>query len=452
MTTRATLTEGPVSAHLWRLALPMIVGIVAIMGFNLVDTWFVSKLGELQLAAMSFTFPVVTFISSVAMGLGIGVTSAVSRALGQGHDDRVKRLTTDSLILSTALVASLAAVGVLTIDPLFTALGATPQTLPLIREYMAVWYLGMPCIVVPMVGNSAIRAVGDTRTPAVVMIVVGVANAILDPLLIFGLGPIPAMGIRGAALATVGSRAVTLLVALWVLIRREHMISFERPAPGAVLTSWREVLGVGVPAAATQVVGPLSAGLLTRLVATYGQSAVAGFGAATRIELLALIVPMATSAGLSPFVGQNWGAGRHDRVAEAMRLTGYVALGWGLLSFAALGLGRGVLADAFTQDAHIAAIIGLYLLATPISHGAQGVYVIGNAMFNAAGQPLKATALAVLRTPFLLVGAAWAGHLLLGLPGIFLGVAAANLLIGGATALWTRATLASPPPARPSGA
>ena len=166
----------------------MLIGIAAIVLFNVVDTFWVGQLGAAELAAMSFTFPVVMVVFSVSMGIGIGATAVIARALGHGDEDQVRRLTTDALLLANVAVTAVAIGGLLTMDPLFRALGADEATLVLIRQYMVPWYLGVGFLVIPMVGNSAIRATGDTKTPSYVMLVTGLVNAVLDPFLIFGWG------------------------------------------------------------------------------------------------------------------------------------------------------------------------------------------------------------------------------------------------------------------------
>jgi putative MATE family efflux protein len=200
--TRATLIEGHIGKTLIKLTIPMIFGILGMVAFNLVDTFFIGQLGTNELAAISFTFPVVFVIGSLAMGLGMGASAVISRAIGEGDPTRVQRFTTDSLILSVLVVVVFIVIGLLTIDQVFALLGATPQVMPLIKQYMLIWYPSMIFVVIPMVGNNAIRATGDTKTPSVIMLVAVAVNIILDPLLIFGIGPFPALALAGAALAT----------------------------------------------------------------------------------------------------------------------------------------------------------------------------------------------------------------------------------------------------------
>ena len=222
-TERANLTEGPVGRTLVALTIPMLFAVLTMVVFNLVDTAFVGRLGTRELAAISFTFPVVLVVNSLAGGLGIGASAVISRAIGQGDRYRVQRLTTDSLALAVLVVAIFSLVGLATIDPLFRLLGAGEKILPRIREYMSVWYFGMIFVVIPMTGNNALRARGDTKTPSLIMITAAGLNCVLDPLLIFGLAGFPQMGLRGAAVATVLSRALTLPVSLSILHFRDRM-------------------------------------------------------------------------------------------------------------------------------------------------------------------------------------------------------------------------------------
>ena len=211
---KSKLTEGQVSIQLLKLSLPMVWGILSVLAFSLADTYFVAQLGTRELAAISFTFPVVTVLSSIAMGLGTGVASVIARVIGKGDRLQVQRLTTDSLLLSVAIVGIFSTLGLNTIDPLFSTLGAKSELIPLIRDYMSIWYLGMVFLVVPLVGNSALRACGNTIIPSLIMTLAAAMNILLDPLLIFGWGPIPALGLKGAAIASMISRTGILVASL----------------------------------------------------------------------------------------------------------------------------------------------------------------------------------------------------------------------------------------------
>ncbi|HLU05847.1 MAG TPA: MATE family efflux transporter, partial [Woeseiaceae bacterium] len=167
---QARLTQGPVGRHLVDMTLPVLFGVFTMMMQAFVDAWFIGQVGDRELAALGFAFPVLMLVSSVAIGLGAGTSSVVARALGANDYDRARRLTTDSLLLSFGMTAVIAIIGILTIAPLFRLLGAPDDLLPLIGGYMRILYAGVPFVVVGMVGMSSMRATGDTRLPSVLMV------------------------------------------------------------------------------------------------------------------------------------------------------------------------------------------------------------------------------------------------------------------------------------------
>ena len=427
---RRDLRSGSIPRRLVELSAPMLLGIVAIMAFNLVDTFYVSRLGTLQLAAISFTFPVVVLVGGLTLGLGVGLTAIVSQEIGAGQLERVRQFTRDGLLLALLVVAVFSAAGLSTLDAVFRALGADAATLPLVREYMHVWYAGVLFLVVPMVGNGAIRATGDTRSPALIMSAAALSNVILDPIFIFGWGPVPAMGLEGAALASVISRATTLVMSLWILIRRERLVALGVPSLGPMLRRWGSILVVGAPAAATNVLAPVSLGLLTRLVAGHGTAAVAGFGAGGRVQQLAMVAPIAWSSGLTPFVGQNWGAGLGERVRLALRFSRRMVLLGGVLSYAVVALAAVPLSGLFTREPEARRAMVDFLRLGLWGFPFVGMIMLATAALNALRRPLPAAVLNLLRLFGFLLPLAYAGSALLGLRGVYLSMGAANLLAG----------------------
>ena len=427
---KARLVDGPVGGTLARLTGPMILGIVAMIAFNLTDTFFVGRLGTLPLAALSFTMPVVYAVNHIIMGIGIGASAAVSRAVGGGDMQEARRLTTASLALALVITAVFVVLGRVFTRPLFRLLGADGGTLPLIEQYMRIWFNGVLFLVFPMVGNNIIRALGDTKIPAAIMVIAVVLNLILDPLLIFGIGPFPRLELAGAALTTVLSRSVTMIVAILVLWRRYGMITFRGLDLKRVSCCWGSILYVGVPAAATRTIIPAGIGVITRLVASFGPAAVAGYGVAMRIEFFALSVIWALSSVIGPFVGQNWGAGRRDRVERSLSLSSRFALLWGLGMLAILALPARWIAGVFSQNPAVDDTIVLYLRIVPFCYGLQGMFVIANSALNVIRRPIHAAALAFVQMFGLAVPLALAGRALLGIGGVFGGAAVAYLVAG----------------------
>ncbi|MDF4701748.1 MATE family efflux transporter, partial [Vibrio parahaemolyticus] len=217
---------------------------------------------------------------------------------------------------AVVLVALASTLGFFTVTPLFTLLGAKEALIPLIGQYMHVWYLTIPLLVIPMAGNSAIRATGDTKTPAKIMMLAGLINGVLDPLLIFGIGPFPELGIQGAAIASALSWLGALIGSFYVLIQRERLLGL--PQWQRLKEDWQQILKVGTPAALSNAMNPLSGAILMMMLSSHGTAAVAAYGAAQRIESILILVLMALTSALTPFMAQNFGAKNPQRAFQGL--------------------------------------------------------------------------------------------------------------------------------------
>ena len=418
------------------MTVPMVWAVLAMVSFNFVDTWFVAQLGASELAAMSFTFPVVLVLVSFGIGLMAGTSSVVARSIGAGDHARAQRLTTDALSLALVIALLLAALGFITFEPLFRALGADQVTLPKIRAYMMIWYAGLPVFLVPMAAMGAIRATGETHLQSRIMIGAFLVNVVLDPLLIFGLAGLPRMELAGAALASVLARCALLGVGAHVLHRRLGLLSLRRPGAAALLQSWKALLHVALPAAGTNAIIPLATGFVLAIVAGYGPEAVAGFGVAMRIEGVALALFFAMSATIGPFAGQNLGAGHPQRITEAIHESTKLCQVWGLMMAGVLGLLAPSLVRVFSDVPAVVESGSWYLRIVPVSYGAAGVVMVIKAAFNGVGRPLPAVGVSVLRSLILYVPAAYVGAQLAGLAGVFVAAGLANLVGGAGAYIW----------------
>ena len=432
------LTQGPIAAKLTKLTIPVVFGMLAMVAFNLADTFFVSRLGTRELAAMGFIFPVVMFVISIALGLSVAASSVISRAIGRGHHHKVMRLTTDSLVISFFVVGLVAVAGFFSMDKVFALLGASADMIPLIKQYMSIWYFGVAFVVIPMVGNSAIRAGGDTLFPSLIMVASTVINIALDPLLIFGLWGFPRMELAGAALATVIARGFSLLFALSILHFRERLIDFSRPKIEEVIESCRRLLYIGIPSAGTRILFPFIMAIIMRLVAQYGVAAVAAVGAALRIEMFVFVVVMALASALMPFTGQNWGARKYNRVKTALGCSNKFSFWWGAVNCILFLIFARPIGKIFSNDPAVYNNIAYYLWIIPISYGPRSVSMLIGYVFNAINRPLAAAALSIVRMLFLYVVLAYFGSLFFGLLGIFLGICLANFLSGLLAVFWSK--------------
>lgn len=440
-TEKARLTEGPVGGHLVAMTVPMLLGISMMMGQALIDAWFLGRVGDQALAAHAFSFPILMIISSIAIGLGAGTSSVVARAIGSGDHRRTRRLVTDSLLLSFVITATVAFVGVLTIDPLFRLLGAPEEMLPLIRGFMKILYAGVPFIVVGMVGMASMRATGDTRVPSKLMIMGSVLNVILDPIFIFGFGPVPEMGLNGAAIAGLLARGTIFLGALHLLRGKMNMVSFNKPDPEELKRSWQDILHVGLPAAGTNAVVPIGTAVITAMIAVYGSEAVAGFGVASRIESMTLVIFYAMSAVIGPFVGQNLSADKEDRILQALKLCMLFCVASGLAMATVLALLANFLPALFSSSADVISVARLFLWVAPIGYGAYGMVMVMNASFNGLGEPMPAVGISVGRIVVLYVPLAMLGGYYLDAFGIFAAYSVANIISGIVAYEWAKRTV-----------
>lgn len=432
------LTKDPILPTLAKLTWPMIFGMLGSVLFNLADTWFLGQVGVDELAAMGFTFPAVMFVSSVAAGVGIGTASLFSRVIVVKKLAEVQRYSMSVFILALIVIVIFIAIGLATIKPLFGLLGAETDIIPLIADYMVIWYWAVFLVVIPMVGNNMIRATGNTFAPGMIMVFGNVINIILDPLFIFGPGPFPEMGIRGAALATAISMGLTCILSLYILIKKERLLVLVRPAFKEMLNVWRQVLGVGLPASMAILITPLSIGFITRILAGFGADAVAAFGVVSRLEMFAFTLIYALGSVLTVFAGQNWSAGKPERLRRGIRISALFSLSLGGFFFMIAQLFAPEIASAFTDSTSVIDITASYLAIVSFSYGFQGILMLCTSSLDGINKPLVSFSLSLLRMLMLYVPLAWITSEIFGLTGIFWSAFAANIVGGGAAWFWLR--------------
>ncbi|MCR9250782.1 MAG: MATE family efflux transporter [bacterium] len=424
------LTEGSVPRRLIQLTLPMMLGIISMVAFNLVDTYFVGKLGKTELAALTFTFPIIMVIFSIIQGIGIGATALIAKSIGKEDRKKAARETSDSIFLTLLLTGIFVIIGSFTVVPTLRLLGAEGESAVLAAEYLHIWYFALFFVSVPFVGNSAIRSTGDAQTPTYIMLFAVIVNAILDPILIFGYLGLPALGLEGAAIATAISRALTMVLSFYILIKRERLITFEIPTKEVLIGCWKSILFIALPSGLARLVVPVATGIITALLASYGEFAVAAFGVGSRIEFLASSIVFALAASIGPFVGQNLGKGRLDRVKESVRVSCWFSFGWGLFSWGILALVSYPIAEIFNKNEEVIQTVQLFLWIVPAGFGLQGILSIINSNLNTIQKPLHASMIIVVQMlvlglPSILIGKHFAG-----VAGIFIGLAITYILGG----------------------
>ncbi|GIU13562.1 MULTISPECIES: MATE family efflux transporter [unclassified Shewanella] len=430
MRDRHGLLTQPIGRVLLNMSLPNLIGILTILGFSLVDTFFISQLGTESLAAISFTFPVTLIITSIAIGIGAGVSTNLGRLIGGGHADKAKVFLHDALMLTFLLIAFIALLGSLCIDPLFSLLGANDSSLPLIHDYMFIWYLGAPLLVLLMVGNQGLRATGDTKSPAKIMMLAALINLILDPLLIFGIGPFPRLEIEGAAIATVISWVLALSLSTHLLIFKRHLVDFVEPNIERLKCNWKQLAHIAQPAAMMNLLNPLANAIIMAMLARIDHSAVAAFGAGTRLESVMLIAVMALSSSLVPFVAQNLGAGQTLRARNALLLSLKFVLVFQTLIYLPLLFLAQPLAQLFSSDPQVVEWLSFYILVMPAAYGPLGIVILVATSLNAYHRPMSSLILNVCRLFLIMLPLAALGSYLGGVKGLLLALPITNAIMG----------------------
>ena len=282
------------------------------------------------------------------------------------------------------------------------------------------------------------RSIGDPAFPGYVMTVGSVLQVLVAPPLIFGWLGLPALGIEGAAWAFVIARGSSFGMTAWWFLVKARMVRFEtRGLPD----STRAILHVGVPAAASNLIQPLSAAVTTWILAGFGSTVVAGFGVASRIDAVVTMVVVGISASAAPLVGQNWGARRYDRVREALALGYRYCLIWGAMAAVLMWLGAPWFVSLISEEPELAAAAVAYLYIVPVSIGFLGMVNVANASFNALSRPAPPLVLSVARLVIVYVPLAILAARAFGYVGVYVVTALVTVVFGLLGRRWNTLTL-----------
>ena len=424
------LLSAPIGRVLFNMSFPNLIGILTIYGGSLIDTFFISQLGTDALTAVSFTFPVAVVFASIAIGIGAAVSTNLARLIGAGHHDKAKNFLFDALLLTFLLVSVLVSLGIMAIDPLFTLMGANEKTLPLIHDYMLIWFISAPLLVLLMVGNQGIRATGDTRSPAIIMSVAAIINLVLDPFLIFGIGPFPRLEIQGAAIATLVSWVVSFTVSVYILVFKKQILEMMSLCKLRIKKNWKTLGHIARPAALMNMLNPIANGVILAMLARADQAAVAAYGAGIRLETLFIVVTMAMTSSLMPFVGQNLGAGQHKRAKEGMLLALRFAFVFQSLMYIPILLSGESIAKLFSSDPLVIDWLSFYIQVLPAAYGWLAIVIMFATCLNAYHRPLKSLVINVIRLFGLMLPLAALGMYLGGVKGLLIAIPVTNVIMG----------------------
>ena len=406
------------------------IGLMSLFLVDLADMYFLSLLGEVELAsAIGYAGSILFFTTSICIGLAIAMSALVSRSLGKRRKQRAKRHAINISIYSILLSVIVAAVVWALVPWLLTLLGAVGRAHALAEAYLRIIVPSMPLLALAMGLSGVLRAHGDAKRAMFVTVVGGLVNAVLDPILIFGLN----LGIEGAAWASVASRVAAFWMALKaVLFVHRALCRFRFRLFWPLAATITLIAG---PAILTNVATPIGNAYVTAAVAEFGDSAVAGLSIIGRIIPVAFGVIFALSGAVGPIIGQNYGAEAYGRVRRSFTDALLFAGGYVLVMALLLFLLQDVVIGAFQASGEAAALISLFCtwLAVPFIFNA--ALFVANAGFNNLGRPIYSTFFNFGRAtfgtiPFVYLGAQWGGA-----AGVMIGQTLGASLFG-VLALW----------------
>lgn len=399
--TTEEMVNGNEKNVLLRLSWPIILGMIVQSTFNLVDTFFIGKLGSDALAAMSVTFPMIFMTIALAAGVGIGVNSLISRKLGSNDKKGAGNVAEHGYFLMLVIYIFILIFTFTFMKTAFTKIGATPKILDLVMQYSKTFFVGSFFLFFTFISNNILRAEGDTKTPLMIMIGAGIINMILDPMFIFGFKFIPAMGVQGAALATILSRLVASIFLVYLLFIRENKFKFRYFRFNVSII--KQIMTVGIPAALNQILVSVMLATVNIVLVAYGEIALAAIGIMMRIESFIFMPLSGFLTSVTTMVGQNYGAKRYKRIDKIVKEASKFGLYFIGIVFFTILVGARQIVGIFSNDLSVInlsvsffyiGIIGYFFLPTMfmINGAMQGM---GNGLFPLVSQSIRTIFVAV---------------------------------------------------------
>lgn len=382
------LTSGSHLRAILLLSGPMLISALLQNAQTLIDLYWVGRLGPQAIASVAMGGTVMMMIFPLFMGLSTGTVALVSRAVGANQPQEAGRVAGQSLFLSIILGAASGAAGLWVSKPVLQLLGAEPAIAAEGAQYLSILLMGSATTYLLFTANSALQGAGNTLTPMLAMLTANAINIVLDPILIFGLGPLPPMGLRGAALATILAQTLACCISLY---RLHYTTAQPRIRPEHWWPDWslcRRILRIGIPGTGQMLSRSLMNAVMMNLVAGFGTIAVAAYGTGLRFHMILLMPAFALGASAATLVGQNLGAGRPERAHRAAWIATGLDMGLMTLSGLAVLIWAPRLMGLFSADAAVIATGARYLrMVSPVYIFSSPGIILGRAL-NGAGDTL----------------------------------------------------------------
>lgn len=427
---KAKFVTGSTMRHVINMTATGSIGLVAIFLVDAFNLFYISLLGEDELAAaIGYAGTLLFFTMSLNIGLSIAATALTSRALGSGDREEARALAGASMIYMfiTSVIVVVAIYPF--INDFVTWIGARDRTASLATGYIEIVILSLPILGIGMCASALLRAVGDAKRAMYVTLGAGLVSALLDPLFIFGAN----MGIYGAATATVLSRLFMVGFGLYVLVKTHDLLA--RPTAAILIREIKPFLVIGTPAILTQLATPIGNTYMTATIADYGDSAVAGWAVVGRIIPLAFGALFALSGAIGPIIGQNLGAKQYDRIEQAIKDSFIFTAIYVVVVCVILALGRNVIADIFGVEGQAKHIVTFFCLWISISFLFNGMLFSANAAFNNLGYAFYSTIFNWGRSTLGVIPFVWVGAQYYGIEGALIGYGLGAVFFGIASAI-----------------
>jgi len=346
-------TEGSIRRAILMLAVPMVLEMMMESLFGIVNVFWVAHLGADSVAAVGITESMLTLVFAVAMGLSMATTAMVARRTGEKDPTGAAVAAVQAIAIGIAVAVPIGLLGIFFTPQLFHMMGASPEVLEAGRGYARVIYGANIIIMLLFLNNAVFRGAGDAAIAMRVLWVANVINLVLDPCLIFGLGPFPKLGVTGSAIATTIGRGTAVLLQFYVLAAGKRRVSVSASQVRLDFTVMRRLLRVSVGGMFQFLVATASWVALTRIVATFGDAALAGYTIALRILIFALLPSWGMSNAAATLVGQNLGAGKPERAERSVWVTGFINMVFlGLVTIVFVALAEPMI-RIFTSDPEV---------------------------------------------------------------------------------------------------
>lgn len=389
--TNADYTRIPLRRAVFLLAVPMVLELVLESTFAVVDIFFVAKLGASAVATVGLTESYLFLLYAIAMGLAMAVTAVVARRIGEGKRDEAAVSAVQAILVALLASVPFAVAGIVWSRELLALMGADAWTLEHGYRYMQ-WALGANAVIMLLfVVNAIFRGAGDASSAMRVLWVANGLNIVLDPLLIFGFGPIPGMGIEGAAIATTIGRGTGVLLQLWILFRGGHHIRVAASQLAWHGATALQIVRTSLGGVGQMIIGMTSWIFLVRILASIGSEAVAGATIAIRLMMFTMMPAWGMSNAAATLVGQNLGARQPGRAEASVWRIGWYNMAYLVAVSVAFFLFPRELVGFFTADAAVVAVGAEWLRILSYSFFVYGWWMVTVQAFNGAGDTMTPT-------------------------------------------------------------